>query len=333
MSLCCCPSDPPQPPAPKAKGKQGPSKKLQLSLEMAQALLSVYNSVKQQQQQQQGDGAGSSAAAAAAGSSVAAAAAPGEEPPLLPKQAFILQLVKECCGPAGALKGEKVVVFSQVSGAAVLACEQCLNVSSACWLAASLGVLAECLGTQNPVPARVLQQLTCTLTPPCTAVALALLLLLLLPVLCHHQGIPVLTALGEVLEQHLGYVRDVHYLRLDGTVTAADRARLIRQFNSDSTKARVGADRLCVGWGRGHAVECWYPLAVLHRFFGSVILSNGTAAAAVAMPACLPACLSGVFDQYSCGKVRLVVTGDVWAGSWGRTFLAECVPCRVLEAA
>lgn len=49
-----------------------------------------------------------------------------------------------------------------------------------------------------------------------------------------------LTALGEVLEQHLGYVRDVHYLRLDGTVTAADRARLIRQFNSDATKARVG---------------------------------------------------------------------------------------------
>lgn len=104
---------------------------------MAQALLAVYDSVKQQQPQQ-GDGAGSSAAAAAAGSSVAAAAAAGEEPPLLPKQAFILQLVKECCGPAGALKGEKVVVFSQVSGVV-----QCLHVSS--WLAGSRRAL-KCVG-------------------------------------------------------------------------------------------------------------------------------------------------------------------------------------------
>lgn len=60
-----------------------------------------------------------------------------------------------------------------------------------------------------------------------------------------------LTALGEVLEQHLGYVRDVHYLRLDGAVTAADRARLIRQFNSDSTKARVSAQAVHRGGAGG----------------------------------------------------------------------------------
>jgi hypothetical protein len=33
---------------------------------------------------------------------------------LLPKEAFVLQLVRECCGTAKQPKAEKVVVFSQV---------------------------------------------------------------------------------------------------------------------------------------------------------------------------------------------------------------------------
>jgi hypothetical protein len=99
----------------------------------------------------------------------------------------------------------------------------------------SWSVLVESVGTQYLIPQA---QLPCKPTATVTAVAL----LLLLPscaCCCCRQGIPVLTALGEVLEQHLGYVRDVHYLRLDGAVTAEGRAKLIRQFNSDSSKARV----------------------------------------------------------------------------------------------
>lgn len=45
-----------------------------------------------------------------------------------------------------------------------------------------------------------------------------LLLLCLIGCVCCLQSMSVLTALGRILEQHLGYVRDVHYLRLDGSV-------------------------------------------------------------------------------------------------------------------
>jgi hypothetical protein len=45
----------------------------------------------------------------------------------------------------------------------------------------------------------------------------------LYPYVCCLQSMSVLTALGRILEQHLGYVRDVHYLRLDGSVRSRDR--------------------------------------------------------------------------------------------------------------
>jgi hypothetical protein len=78
---------------------------------MAEDLLKAYREATQQhQQQQQGgpDGAGSSAAAATA------AGGDGDEGPPLPKEAFVLQLVRACCGTAGQPLPEKVVVFSQV---------------------------------------------------------------------------------------------------------------------------------------------------------------------------------------------------------------------------
>jgi hypothetical protein len=108
VSLCL--QAPPQRPGRKstgAAGKKGSGKQLQLSLEMAQGLLAAYDAVPQQQQQQGADGAGSSMAAAAAADASGEAA-------LLPKEAFVLQLVRECCGTAKQPKAEKVVVFSQV---------------------------------------------------------------------------------------------------------------------------------------------------------------------------------------------------------------------------
>jgi hypothetical protein len=104
---------------PGRKGGRGPAQKkgkkqnqLQMTQEMAEALLAAYEAAPRPQQQQQGPGdASSSAAAAAAGMPGSSSAA---EPALLPKEAFVLQLIRECCGVKAALKHEKVVVFSQV---------------------------------------------------------------------------------------------------------------------------------------------------------------------------------------------------------------------------
>lgn len=91
-------------------GRKKKDRQLELPLPMAEALLQAFVEWDEQQRQQ-GDAAGSSAAAAAA---AAAAGVGGGEVPLLPKEAFVLQLVRECCGTAAAPKDEKVVIFSQV---------------------------------------------------------------------------------------------------------------------------------------------------------------------------------------------------------------------------
>lgn len=108
---------------------QGRGKKeMQLPLSMAEALLQACDSLDQQQQQQQVSEGAAAAAAEAVGSNAAALPAAGSstgpaaaaaaeadvELGLLPKEAFVLQLVRECCGSATELKQEKVVVYSQV---------------------------------------------------------------------------------------------------------------------------------------------------------------------------------------------------------------------------
>jgi hypothetical protein len=92
-------------------------KELQLPLSMAEALLTACGSLEQEQQQMS-EVAGSSAGPTAG---TAAAAESGIELGLTPKEVFVLQLVRECCGPAAALKQEKVVVYSQVRGGKALA--------------------------------------------------------------------------------------------------------------------------------------------------------------------------------------------------------------------
>jgi hypothetical protein len=79
----------------------------------------------------------------------------------------------------------------------------------------------------------------------------------------------VLTALGHLLEQHLGYVRDVHYLRLDGSVSAAQQTRLL-QCHAAALPCHVlchlGPSSRCIGMG-------------MNTFFLSVTLYVALAAA------------------------------------------------------
>jgi hypothetical protein len=107
---------------PGRKGGRGPAQKkgkkqnkLMMTQEMAEALLAAYEAAPRQQQQQQGPDAATSSAAAAAAAAGVSGSSSAAEPALLPKEAFVLQLIRECCGVKAALKHEKVVVFSQVS--------------------------------------------------------------------------------------------------------------------------------------------------------------------------------------------------------------------------
>jgi hypothetical protein len=107
------------PPRKRARKSNGlppkDAQRLQLPLEMAEALLAAYDDVRQQHHQQQQQQPQPDATAAAAAAAAAGTGSAGEERALLPKEAFVLQLVRECCGPASALKEEeKVVIFSQV---------------------------------------------------------------------------------------------------------------------------------------------------------------------------------------------------------------------------
>jgi hypothetical protein len=111
----------------RSKQRRGePAKQAELPPEMAERLLQAYPQHQALQQQRQagaqngapgssaaGEAAPAAAAAAAAGGAPAAPPAPAE-PPLLPKEVFVCQLVGACCGHANALKQEKVVIFSQV---------------------------------------------------------------------------------------------------------------------------------------------------------------------------------------------------------------------------
>jgi hypothetical protein len=45
------------------------------------------------------------------------------------------------------------------------------------------------------------------------------------------QSLSVLSSLGYILEQHLGYVMGTHYLRLDGSVSATLRPALKHWFH------------------------------------------------------------------------------------------------------
>jgi hypothetical protein len=45
------------------------------------------------------------------------------------------------------------------------------------------------------------------------------------------QSLSVLSSLGYILEQHLGYVMGTHYLRLDGSVSATLRSALKHWFH------------------------------------------------------------------------------------------------------
>jgi len=101
----------------KSTGAKPSGKDMKLPLQMAEELLQEYEEVLQQQQQQQeaaANGAGSSAAAAAAAAAAGGPSAAIDCSGLLPKEAFVLQLVHECCGPARCADKEKVVVFTQV---------------------------------------------------------------------------------------------------------------------------------------------------------------------------------------------------------------------------
>jgi hypothetical protein len=53
------------------------------------------------------------------------------------------------------------------------------------------------------------------------------------------QSLPVLTALAELLRVEFGYVAGRDFLRLEGSVSAAQRSKMIAQFNRQGSRAKV----------------------------------------------------------------------------------------------
>jgi SNF2 family DNA or RNA helicase len=54
------------------------------------------------------------------------------------------------------------------------------------------------------------------------------------------QSLPVLTALADLLRAEFGYAAGRDFLRLEGSVSAAQRSNMIAQFNRPGSRAKVG---------------------------------------------------------------------------------------------
>lgn len=54
------------------------------------------------------------------------------------------------------------------------------------------------------------------------------------------QSLPVLTALTELLRAEFGYTPGRELLRLEGSVSAVQRSRMIAAFNKPGSRAKVG---------------------------------------------------------------------------------------------
>jgi SNF2 family DNA or RNA helicase len=67
------------------------------------------------------------------------------------------------------------------------------------------------------------------------------------------QSLPVLTALAELLRVEFGYAAGRDFLRLEGSVSAAQRSKMIAQFNRQGSRAKV---RLATTLHVFHLVEC-----------------------------------------------------------------------------
>lgn len=58
--------------------------------------------------------------------------------------------------------------------------------------------------------------------------------------LCALQSLPVLNALAAMLESEFGYSAGRQYLRLEGSVQADMRSKMIAQFNRPGSQSKVG---------------------------------------------------------------------------------------------